>query len=119
MANPNIVNTTAIYGKTDVLSVSTTAVSITSNPASSGKVFKVNAVVLSNIDGSSPVDASVEIYRSSTSYFIAKTISIPADSSIVIVGRDNPIYLNEGDSLRAVASSNNKSQAVCSYEEIS
>lgn len=121
MAAPNIVNTTSIYGRTDVMSVGTAALSITSNAASSGKVYKVNTLIVSNVDGTNNVDASVSLYRESltASYHIAKTVTVPADSSIVVIGRDNPMYLAEGDSIRVSASVAGDAEAVCSYEELS
>lgn len=119
MANPNLATAGNIYGKTDVLDVTTTATAITSNASSSGKVLKVNALVVSNVNGSANVDVNVDLYRSSTAYFVAKTVSVPADSSIVILGKENPIYLAEGDSLRVTASSNSYAHAICSYEELS
>lgn len=119
MANPNIVATTTIKGKTDVCSVGTAATTLVDNPAASGKVFKVNCLLISNIDGSSGVDVNVSIYRGSVDYYIAKTITVPADSSLVAVGKENPMYLNEGDSIRVIAGSADCAQAICSYEEIS
>lgn len=118
MANPNIVSTTSIYGRTDVLAVTTSATAITSNGSSSGKVYKINSLIVSNVTGGSAVDVSVELRRSSTSYHLAKTLSIPADSTAIVVGKENPLYLLEGDSLRLVAGSNSAAEAICSYEEI-
>lgn len=117
MANPNIVAATSIYGVTDVLAVGTAATSITSNTAGSGKLFKINTLVVANTHGSSAVDVNVDLYRNSAAYYVAKTVSVPADSTIVVVGKDNPLYLVEGDSLRVTASSAN-AHAICSYEEI-
>ena len=119
MANPNIVNVTSIYGQTAVLNVTTSAQAIVTNTAGSGKVIKINVLHLANIDGSSAVDATVDIYRSSTAYKIMNTVSVPADSTLVGISKDTSIYLLEGDSLRVTASANSDLTAVCSYEEIS
>lgn len=118
MANPNIAATASIYGRTDVLVVGTSPAAITSNASGSNAVYKINMLVVSNVNGSSNVDVNVDLYRSSTPYRIANTISVPADASIVIIGKDNPMYLLEGDSLRVTASSAGYAEAVCSYEEI-
>lgn len=118
MANPNIVTTSSIYGKTDVLLVGTTATAITSNPGSSGKVYKINSVIVSNVSGLSAVDVDVALHRSSVSYHFAKTLSVPADSTAVVVGKENPLYLLEGDAIRIVAGSSSAAEAICSYEEI-
>lgn len=117
MANPNIVNVTAIYGKTAVLAVTTTATAIVTNSAASNKVFKVNALYVSNIDGTNNAEITVDVFRSSTAYRIASTIVVPADATLDVIS--NPIYLEEGDSLRLTANANSDLEAVCSYEDIS
>jgi hypothetical protein len=117
MANPNIVAVTTINGKTAVANVTTTAAAIVTNSAASDKVFKVNALIVSNIDGTNNADVSVDLYRSNYPYYIVRTVTVPADASVDVLAKS--IYLQEGDSLRVVASANDDLQAVCSYEEIS
>jgi hypothetical protein len=117
MTAPNIVNVSTITGKTAVLAVTTSATAIVTNSAASGKVLKVNALYVSNVDGTNAADINVDIYRSSTAYHIAKTVSVPADTTLDVVSKS--IYLEEGDALRLTASVNSDLEAVCSYEEIS
>jgi hypothetical protein len=117
MAAPNIVNVATITGKTAVQAVGTSATAIVTNSGSSGKVFKVNALYVANIDGVSNADVTVDFFRSSTAYPIASTITVPADATLDIVSK--AIYLEEGDSLRCTASASGDLVAVCSYEEIS
>ena len=117
MAAPNIVNVTTILGKTAVQQVTTSATAIVTNAADSGKVFKVNALYVSNVDGTSAADVNVDIFRSSTAYHVAKTVSVPADATLDVISKS--IYLEEGDSLRLTASADSDLEAVCSYEEIS
>ena len=117
MAAPNIVNVATITGKTAVQAVGTSATAIVTNSGSSGKVFKVNALYVANVDGSASADITVDLFRSSTAYPIASTILVPADSSLDVVSK--AIYLEEGDSLRCTASASGDLVAVCSYEEIS
>lgn len=119
MAAPNIVNVTTIVGKTAVANVSTIATDIVTNSAASGKVFKINSLVISNIDGSITADVTASLYRSTFEYKVAHTIPVPADSALVVISKDTSIYLEEGDSLRITGSANGDMQAVCSYEEIS
>lgn len=119
MVAPNIVNTSTITAKTDVLSVTTTATAITTNPSSSGKVYKINSLLISNISGTVVADITVDVFRSSVSYKIAKTISVPLDATLVVISKDISIYLEEGDSLRCLASADSNLQAICSYEIIS
>jgi hypothetical protein len=117
MAAPNIVGVTTITGKTAVLVVTTTPTAIVSNSAASGKVFKVNALYVSNIDGTTAADVNIDLFRSSTAYRIAYTVAVPADATLDIISKS--IYLEEGDALRITASANTRLEAVCSYEEIS
>lgn len=117
MAAPNIVNVTDIKGKTAVQAITTSATAIVTNNAASGKVLKVNALYISNLDGVNSNEVSVDLYRSTTAYHIAKSITIPAKATIDVISKS--IYLEEGDSLRLTASENGDLEAVCSYEEIS
>lgn len=117
MAAPNVVNVATITGKTAVQAVGTSATAIVSNSAASGKVFKVNALYVSNVDGTSNADITVDLFRSSTAYKIASTVVVPADAALDVLSK--PIYLEEGDSLRLTANASGDLEAVCSYEEIS
>jgi hypothetical protein len=117
MAAPNVVNVATITGKTAVQAVGTSATAIVSNSAASGKVFKVNALYVSNVDGTNSADITVDLFRSSTAYRIALTVVVPADASLDVLSK--PIYLEEGDSLRLTANASGDLEAVCSYEEIS
>lgn len=117
MAAPNVVAVSTITGKTAVQAVSNSATAIVTNSGSSGKVFKVNALYVSNVDGTNNADITVDFYRSSTAYHLAKTVVVPADATIDILSK--AIYLEEGDSLRLTANATSDLEAVCSYEEIS
>ena len=61
MANPNIINATSILGKTVYdADVSNTDASLVSSAASSGKIFKINSLIIANIDGTNPADITVD-----------------------------------------------------------
>ena len=117
MTAPNIVNVTTIIGKTAVQQVTTSATAIVTNSSGSNKVFKINALYVANVDGTNAADISVALFRSSVSYEIAHTVSVPADATLDVISKS--IYLEEGDDLRLTASANSDLEAVCSYEEIS
>jgi hypothetical protein len=119
MANPNIVNVSDIRGKIAVQDVTTTITAIASNSAGSNKILKINSLIVSNIDGTNAADITVDVFKSSVSYKITSTISVPANATLVVVSKETSIYLEEGDSIRCQASANGDLQAVCSYEEIS
>ena len=69
------------------------------------------------MDGTASATVNVDVFRSSTAYHLAKTVLIPADSSLDVLTKS--IYLEEGDSLRLTASAASDLEGVCSYEEIS
>ena len=119
MANPNIAALTTINGNTQVQSVTTAATSIANNPSSSGKILKINSLIISNIHATSAADITVDLYRSAAAYKLVSTISVAADTSFTAIDKTLSIYLLEGDELRLTASTNSILQAVCSFEEIS
>ena len=123
MANPNIVSVASIYGKTVYdADIATSASSIVSNAASSGKIFKINSLIIANIDGSNAADITVTLRNAAggTTYStLAKTISVPEDATLVVISKDTSIYLEEDMSLYLAASVAGDLSATCSYEEIS
>ena len=119
MAAPNIVNVITINGKTAVQNVTTVAANIVSNSAASGKVLKINSLIIANVDGTNASNITIDVYRASTAFRIASSITVPAGTSYTAITKDISIYLEEGDGLRCTASANSDLEAVCSYEEIS
>ena len=130
MAAPNIVNVATITGKTyyDALA-DTNLTSVVLNAARSGKVIKINTLIASNVDGSSAATVDVSYHPStttavgstvsSTGYHLAKQVSVPADSSLVIISKDTAIYMEESSVLACRASVADDIDIVVSYEEIS
>ena len=123
MAAPNIVNVTSIIGITTAVGLSTTAVTtFLSNAAASGKVLKINTVVAAGIgtgQGNITLKYHLAAAGAGTSIALANNITVPTGASLVIIGKDNPIYLEENRSLTAQASVANNIAIVCSYEDIS
>lgn len=120
MANPNIVNVTAIYGKVAGLAVTTSATAIVTNSAGSGKILKINSLTVANVNGTAAADITADLFKNQTTAFdLAFTIAVPADATLVLISKDTSIYLEENDSIRLTASANSYLEAVCSYEEIS
>ena len=124
MANPNIVNVTTIFGNTSTTALSSTSVfSIASNAASSGKVYKINSIVVANVDGSAAADITINLYTSATAgsgtaTAIASTISVPADATLVVTDKTTSFYLLEDRSIGAIASAANDLVVTASWEEI-
>jgi len=124
MAAPNIVNVTTITGKTASVALSTTSMtSLVSNAAASGKVFKINSIIVANVDGANVCDVTVDLFSEDdiggTGYSLASTVAVPADSSLVVLDKNSAIYLEEDKSIGVQASAADDLEIICSYEEIS
>jgi hypothetical protein len=119
MAAPNIVNVATITGKTVGAALGTSSADIVTNSGGSGKVFKINAIYVANVDGTNNADVTVGFYDASatTTYRIAFTVTVPADATLDVVSK--AIYLEEGDKITALASASGDLEIVVSYEEIS
>jgi len=126
MANPNIVNVTTILGNTSTNLITSTAdpfaTALVNNPASSNKVYKINSIIAANIDGISAVDITIKIFSQDdlggTGTQIASTISVPADSTLIITDKTTSFYLLEDKSIGATAGIANDIVVTCSWEEI-
>ena len=128
MANPNIVNVTSILGGNAGWNLSATPTT-TLMTVSSDVIVKLNSIIVSNVDGTNAADVSVFIDGLGTgatgvtttgadaTVYIAKTISVPADATLVLL--DTPIYMMEGDILKGGASGASDLDLLVSYEVIS
>lgn len=126
MAIPNLAATTTSYGVTKVVQLTTSWLSVTGNAGgdmtNTGVIptdysAKVHTLIIANIDGTNAADVYVALYNASnaTSYTLAHTVSVPADSSLVVISADTPIWLDEGDEIRCLASANSDLSATCSF----
>tara|TARA_R100001163_G_C4989810_1_gene142800 strand:+ start:20 stop:421 length:402 start_codon:yes stop_codon:yes gene_type:complete len=133
MAAPNIVNVNTITGVTSAFSgIAVTtgikgAVGITtvaSNPSGSGKVLKINTLVAAAIGNTTGVTLQhyddVDHTGAATTVSIAMTAAVPTYSSLILISKDNSVYLQENTSLGAFAQPDlGNIDIICSYEEIS
>ena len=119
MAAPNIKAPTTVTGKTARYAVTATIGAALSNAAASGKVLKINSIFCANVDGTNSADISVSIYDGTNDRYIAKTIAVPAGATQILSTKETYFYLEEGDSIRAVASAASDLELVIGYEDIS
>ena len=127
MANPNIVSVTSIKGESVgfALTATTTTTLMT---VSADKLVKINRITCANVDGSSSADLTLSITKSnftpdgvanfdtSGTFHLAKTVSVPADATLVVL--DTPIYMMESDVLKAGANASGDLELFVSYESI-
>lgn len=119
MTAPNLKSPTTITGKTARYAVTASLAAALSNAAASNKVLKINSIFCANVDGVNAADISISIYNGTTDFYIAKTVNVPADSTQVLSTKETYFYLEEGDSIRALASAASDLELVIGYEEIS
>ena len=120
MTAPNIAGLTTVTGKSVGVAVATSTADLVANAASSNKVFKINSIIISNIDGANTAWVTVILLKGgSNTFYLAKTIDVPGDTTLVVLSKDTQLYLEENDKLTVTASADNDLQAICSYEEIS
>jgi hypothetical protein len=124
MANPNIATATTVLANNAQLALNgTTATLLVSNAASSNKIFLIDSIIVANVDGVNACDVTVTRFQSATNtgtaFPIASTISVPADATLIVVGKDNPINLTENESIYVTASAANDLVVDCNWKELS
>lgn len=127
MAAPNIVAVTTIRGKSNVANLTTTSSSVVVNDVNSGKVFKINTIIVSNVDGTNSGNVTVELFKfgaqnvatgtGNSVYSLANVVTVPAKASLDVMSKS--LYLEEGDHLKAKADANSRLHLITSFEEIS
>tara|TARA_B100001939_G_scaffold332999_1_gene332529 strand:+ start:53 stop:421 length:369 start_codon:yes stop_codon:yes gene_type:complete len=119
MAAPNIVNVTSIYGKSKGVALDTTlTTALLANGNGSNKLLKLNSIIVSNIDGSNAADVTISLHDGSTDYYLAKIVTVPSKSTLIVLGKDAPIYLEENQTVRGGASAAGDLHCIISYEEL-
>lgn len=125
MANVNLVSATSIYAGNAGWNLSNT-LTATLLTVDADKLVKINRITCANVDGNSQADLNLYIdglgsgasgvttTGADSTVYLAKTLSVPADSTLVIL--DTPIYLMEGDVLKGGASATGDLDLFISYE---
>lgn len=133
MAAPNIVNVATINGTTAYQALTNTNDNaLISNAASSNTVFKVNNIFVSNVNGVSAATVTLS-FRSAanavtngtlstasagTAYRMAYQISVPANTTLMLLDKAGAIYLPENTSLSVQAGTAGYLEVTASYETI-
>lgn len=118
MSAPNIVNVATITAKTALNSTTTTMANVITNLTNSNTVVKINDIMISNYV-SSNITTNVMVNRGGTSYYLGANVVVPSYSTLVLIGKDSFVYLEENDYLQANASANTSVHCVAAYEIIS
>ena len=125
MANPNLVSVSSVYGGNAGWNLSNT-LTATLLTVDAEKLVKINRITCANVDGTNAADlnlyvdglgsgaSGVTTTGADATVYLAKTITVPADTSLVIL--DTPIYLMEADVLKGGASAASDLDLFISYE---
>ena len=118
MAAPNILSATSIFGRTRGAALGTTLTTDILTCASE-KLYKVKTIIVSNTD-TNDTAATVYFYDNDAGLrtALAYAVNVPANASLVVLGQDSPIYLEESDQIEAGASAAGRLQITVSYEEL-
>jgi len=124
MANPNIVSVNSIFGNTTGIALTTTLTTVLlANAAASGKVYKIESIMVANVDGTNAADVTIDWNTNAggtgTSIALAATISVPADATLNLVDKNSSFYLMENQSIIGGASADSDLECIISYEDIS
>lgn len=122
MAAPNLQAPTTINGKTVTLNLSaTTETALLTNAASSGKALRIKSITVANVNTSGTADVTLRYYSAASAgtAFPIGPVTVPASGSLIIIGAENPIWLEEDRRLTIQASAANYITVICSYEDVS
>jgi hypothetical protein len=124
MANPNLATATSVLvGNALVRLTGTSATQVVSNAASSGKAYLLDSLIVSNVDGTNAADITIDLFASATNTGtatkIAHTVTVPADSTLIVISKENPISLMEAQSIYATASAADDLHVIASWKELS
>jgi hypothetical protein len=125
MANPNIVAVVSIFGNTTGFALTTTLTNVLlANATASGKVLKIESIMVANVDGTNAADVTIDYHTAAngtagSSFALAATISVPADATLNLVDKNSTFYLMENQSIIGGASANSDLEVIIAYEDIS
>ena len=124
MANPNLASAANVYVKNAFVRLtSTTETLIVSNAASSGKAYLIDSIIVANVDGTNAADITLNLYAAATNTGtatkIVHTVTVPADATLIAVGKDSGICLTEAESIYAVASAGDDLHVTAYWKELS
>jgi len=122
MTLSNILDVELVRGQTAMRKfvVSSANTTLIENLPSSDELLKINSIYASNLS-EGPQNVSLFLVRNSISYSIASNIEVTRNQSLVLVSKNSPIILEQGDSLTVSSSASEIGgvEIIASYEQIS
>jgi hypothetical protein len=124
MANPNLASAANVFVNNAFVRLdSTTETLVVANAGSSGKAYLIDSIIVSNVDGVNNCDITLNLYAAATNTGtatkIVHTVTVPADASLIVIGKDQGLCLTEAQSIYAVASAGGDLHVVACWKELS
>jgi hypothetical protein len=124
MANPNLASAANVFVNNALVRLdSTTETLVVANAGSSGKAYLIDSIIVANVDGANACDITINLYAAATNTGtatkIVHTVTVPADASLIVVGKDQGLCLTEAQSIYAVASAGGDLHVVACWKELS
>lgn len=122
MAAPNLNSSSnTINARVATLALSaTTETTLLSNAASSNKMLRVRAITVNNVGTTGTVDVTLRYYSAASGGTATAfpAITVPVGGSVIVIGAENSLPLEEDRRLTVQASAANFATVICSYEEV-
>lgn len=122
MAAPNLAAPTTITGKTVYATpANTSEATLLTNAFNSNRALRLTSVLFVNNNASSAVDATLRLYNAATGgtgFAIANTVTVPSKASVVVLGRDSSVWMEEDRRITVQSSAASDLTVICSYEEV-
>lgn len=119
MANPDLIAVAHVYKDSNELALTTASQDLIAAIAT-GHFAEVNSIFVSNIDGTNNATVTVsKISAGPTTTEIVKVVVVPAGATLVIVSKNAPLHLKEGQKVTALASANSRLKASASWTDMS
>lgn len=119
MSDPNLLAPTTINGRT-MSAALTTTLTTSILTCTTNHVFKIKSILVTNIHASNSGNVTLDISDTSQSSTnkLANAIPVPANSTLVLIDSNSPLYLETGDILRGGADASSTLVTTICYEDI-
>ena len=124
MALPDLNDPSKVEGRNVIVtSIPTTPSGYLTNASGSNETIRISNIYVSNIDGTNACDVNCYIVDNSTvpaaTGYIAFTVSVPSDASLLPLTKNESTYLMENQTLFLRASASGDLSSVINYVRVS
>jgi hypothetical protein len=118
MPAPNLRAPKSIKGRTETFLAQTTSTALIANPIGSNKVFKVNTILCANLSASLAPAVTLSRFNGDDDHIFVPGVTLPIETTLVACSKETYFYVNEGESLKGLATNSDAVGITVGYEEI-